>query len=163
MAKPPLFGGWTPTYEGDPCGGGHVGHYADENGDERCNRCGRLVDLRRCLCGEETHRGSVARSYCPLRMRFDQRDAEVHLKTRGTAVRYFGEPLDAPVYEGAEQAPTPVGVLCVHCHVPFEESDQGFLIPYLGVSDPDLWEQPWHKDCFLWTVLGPAFVGDPRG
>lgn len=75
---PPLFGGWTPTYEGDPCGGGHVGNYQDENGDERCHRCGRLVDLRRCLCGEESHRSGLSRSYCPNRMRFDQRDAEDH-------------------------------------------------------------------------------------
>lgn len=72
----PLFGGWTPTYEGDPCKGGHPPQSVQ---DGKCGRCGRSVDPRRCLCGEESHRSGLSRSMCPTRMRFDQRDAEDHL------------------------------------------------------------------------------------
>lgn len=75
---PPLFGGWTPTYEGDMCKGGHPGPQHLLNGRPTCNRCGRHLDLRRCLCGEETHRSGLSRSFCSNRMRFDQRDAEDH-------------------------------------------------------------------------------------
>lgn len=79
-------------------------------------------------------------------------------------MRYFGQPEDAPVYEHAERAPTPVGQLCVHCIDPIGPDDQGFLIPYLGVADPSLWEAPWHRACWLWNVLGPTFgATDPRG
>lgn len=76
---PPLFGGWTPSYNGDPCMGGHTPQSTHKYGTKAyCGRCERQLDLRRCLCGEETHRGGLARSFCPNRMRFDQRDAETH-------------------------------------------------------------------------------------
>jgi hypothetical protein len=67
-----LFGGWTPTHRDDPCGGGHVGYYM-EDGVARCNRCGRLVDLRPCGCGKTGHEG-LGRSYCPNRIAWDQRE-----------------------------------------------------------------------------------------
>jgi hypothetical protein len=79
IKKKPLFGGWTPTYEGDPCSGGHPPQSIDD--DELgfyCGRCGRALDMTRCLCGEESHRGGLSRSMCPNRMRFDKRDAEDH-------------------------------------------------------------------------------------
>lgn len=76
-----LFGGWTPTYEGDPCQGGHPGFHhiaphleADGNTITqvpRCNRCGRVMDLRRCGCPEHEN-SQLSRSYCPTRVRQDQ-------------------------------------------------------------------------------------------
>lgn len=71
----PLFGGWTPTYENDLCKGGHPPQSVVSG---KCRRCSRLVDERRCLCGDPAHRGGLSRSMCPTRMRFDQRDAELH-------------------------------------------------------------------------------------
>ncbi len=71
----PIFGGWTPTYEGDLCQGGHPQSITDHE----CGRCGRKVDPFPCLCGDPDHRGQLSRSMCPTRMRFDKRDAEVHL------------------------------------------------------------------------------------
>lgn len=73
------MGGWTPTYEGDPCQGGHPGFHTmgQEDGQTvpRCNRCGRVVVLRPCGCTE--HQGSaLGRSYCPVRMRMDHQDVE---------------------------------------------------------------------------------------
>lgn len=71
----PLFGGWSPTYEGDMCKGGHPPQSVS---DGECGRCGRAIDLSRCLCGEESHRSGLSRSMCPNRMRLDMRDAETH-------------------------------------------------------------------------------------
>lgn len=80
QAFPPLFGGWTPTYGGDLCKGGHPPNsgYKDDQGRDLCNRCGRFLDLRRCRCGQESHSGAlggVARSFCDVRARFDRADA----------------------------------------------------------------------------------------
>lgn len=72
----PIFGGWTPTYEGDMCQGGHPPQSITDN---ECGRCGRKVDPAPCLCGDPTHRGQLSRSMCPTRMRFDKRDAEEHM------------------------------------------------------------------------------------
>lgn len=74
-------------------------------------------------------------------------------------MRYFGPPGDAPVYETMAGAPTPVGEPCFHCAAPIGEDDQGFLIPHIGEIDP----RPWHKACFLWSVLGSFGAVDPRG
>lgn len=80
MSAFPIFGGWTPAYLGDPCRGGHPPQSIHgEGAAAECGRCGRRLDLRRCLCGEEDHRSGLSRSFCPNRMRFDQRDADEHL------------------------------------------------------------------------------------
>lgn len=78
-------------------------------------------------------------------------------------MRYFGEPLDAPVYDVADQAATPVGRACVDCLRPITSEDQGFLIPDLSSLETDaaggaavFGEEPWHRDCFLLNILGPA-------
>lgn len=73
----PLFGGWTKTYEGDLCQGGHPGGHYEEEGWHRCHRCGRKLDLMRCSCGNEGHT-EVSRSFCPVRVRMDQRDIRIH-------------------------------------------------------------------------------------
>jgi hypothetical protein len=66
MTTPPPLGGWTSTYEWDPCSGGHPGpRSVDDEGVLRCNRCGRAIDLTPCGCGEPGHEG-VSRSYCPV-------------------------------------------------------------------------------------------------
>lgn len=80
---PPLFGGWTPTYGGDLCKGGHPPStgYKDDQGRDRCNRCGRFLDLRRCHCGQQSHSGAlggVARSFCDVRSRLDRADVGDH-------------------------------------------------------------------------------------
>lgn len=77
MTEPPkpLFGGWTPTYDGDMCKGGHPPQSIK---DYVCGRCGRTIDARRCLCGDPLHRGGLSRSMCGNRMRFDKRDVELH-------------------------------------------------------------------------------------
>ncbi len=88
------YGGWTITegQEWDPCAGGHPGFsYTDEiTGLPLCTRCGRLLDYSPCGCGTSGHE-YVGRSYCPLRIRKDQRDLRMnryHLR------RMFG------VYQG---------------------------------------------------------------
>lgn len=89
MTRPtPMFGGWTPTYEGDPCMGGHPPQAVREG---RCGRCSRAVDERRCLCGDPSHRGGLSRSMCPTRMRFDQRDAQEHWPWILETVEAFGD------------------------------------------------------------------------
>lgn len=73
MSAAPPHGGWTPSDRWDPCAGGHPGsRYLDETDTPRCNRCGRVLDLTPCGCGEDGHDG-VPRSSCPTRMREDRR------------------------------------------------------------------------------------------
>lgn len=78
-------------------------------------------------------------------------------------MRYFG-PVDAPITDGIELAPTPVGEPCAYgCGVEIKEGDVGFLIPFLDGSNPPP-EQPWHQDCLMQSVLGPgAALVRPRG
>lgn len=75
-------------------------------------------------------------------------------------MRYFGDPTDAPVYEGIDRAATPVGRSCLYCQNPIADDDQGFLIPNLtslecGGGTHTIGESPWHRRCLLENVLGP--------
>ena len=73
-------------------------------------------------------------------------------------MKIFGQPWDAPVCEGAEQEPAPVGEPCVWCQMPIEEEDRGVLVPCLragGVME----SLPWHRECFLRSTVGsPAHI-----
>lgn len=63
-------GGWTADDEHDLCAGGHPGGtYRDTEGDVRCHRCGRLMDMSPCGC--QGH-GQMVRSFCPDRGRQDR-------------------------------------------------------------------------------------------
>lgn len=65
-------GGWTPTYEGDMCQGGHPPQsvHDDGTGVPECGRCGRAVDRTPCGCGEVGHE-ALSRSFCPTMIRLD--------------------------------------------------------------------------------------------
>lgn len=64
-------GGWTPTYEGDMCSGGHPPQSIGMEGNlPCCNRCGRLIDRTPCGCGEPGHE-ALSRSFCPTMIRLD--------------------------------------------------------------------------------------------
>ena len=68
-------------------------------------------------------------------------------------VQYFGESWGAPVNEEVAQVATPVGDLCLHCHLPIQDGDQGYLIPYLPTQgSPRL--APRHRKC-LAREIGP--------
>ncbi|THA72434.1 hypothetical protein E6R60_26230 [Streptomyces sp. A0642] len=69
----------------------------------------------------------------------------------------FGEPWDAPVCEEADVAGTPVGTPCLGCSVPIQVGDQGLLIP-LATIEGQASLQPWHRMCFLRSVVGPALL-----
>ncbi len=75
-------------------------------------------------------------------------------------VRYFGPRDDAPIYDDAEEARTPVGEPCAYCEKPIEDGQRGFLIPYLpslecGGGTHAIGELAYHRICFLTTILGP--------
>lgn len=75
---------------------------------------------------------------------------------------WFGPAWDAPVCEDTPQAPVPVGQPCLACSLPIEEDDQGFLIPYAPETGyPHL--APWHRSCFLASILGPCLPPDVGG
>lgn len=68
---------------------------------------------------------------------------------------FFGEPWDAPCCEDSPRAPVPVGQPCLGCEVPIAEGDQGWLIPFAPARGyPVL--APWHRSCFLESILGPG-------
>jgi hypothetical protein len=67
-------------------------------------------------------------------------------------MRIFGELWDAPVCEGADRAPTPVGTPCAWCKEPLVTGDSGVLIPYAGPEG--LSELPEHRECFLRQIIG---------
>ena len=64
---------------------------------------------------------------------------------------WFGESWGAPVNEEGQHLPTPVGDLCVECAQKIEETDQGMLIPFAGMTPMVL--MGYHLTCFLSTIL----------
>ena len=68
-----IAGGWTPTWDGDLCKGGHPPQSIRTDGADGtiCDRCGRQVDLTPCGCGAKGHE-ALSRSFCPNRVREDQ-------------------------------------------------------------------------------------------
>lgn len=72
-------------------------------------------------------------------------------------MRYFGERIDAPLYEEIEHAPTPVGSICLPCGDLIDADDNGYLIPNLSCPEfgGGVVESAWHRECLLTNVLGP--------
>jgi hypothetical protein len=68
----------------------------------------------------------------------------------------FGTPWDAPVCEDpmTEWVPAPVGQQCFSCKVSIVAEDQGLMIPYATVDHMASLE-PWHRACFLGSIIGP--------
>lgn len=73
-------------------------------------------------------------------------------------MRWFGKDWGAPVNESCEQAPRPVGELCLDCREPIEEGDDGFLIPFMSM-DGGQGEKPHHYRCFVEQVIGVRLPG----
>lgn len=76
--------------------------------------------------------------------------------------RYFGEPWDAPVTDDPSlHVPTPVGQLCLNCHMPVVEGEQGLVMLHIGLGDdgqPTRSMRPTHRECHLRGVFG-ALIG----
>lgn len=70
---PPPDGGWTPSYEGDMCIGGHPPQsvHTNPDGTEECGRCGRAIDRTVCGCDDPGHE-YLSRSFCPIVMQRDK-------------------------------------------------------------------------------------------
>jgi hypothetical protein len=81
-------------------------------------------------------------------------------------MKFFGAPYPtdgpaAPVYEDGVLCATPVGESCAACGDRIMRGQMGFLIPQLN-ADGTVKELPWHRGCFLESVLGPEWeVLDP--
>lgn len=78
-------------------------------------------------------------------------------------MRYFGEPTDAPVYEGIQPSVTPVGKQCWLCLNVVEEGERGFLLPHSGEFDPDqqtlvagVPHSVAHRDCLIESIAPGA-------
>jgi hypothetical protein len=75
-------------------------------------------------------------------------------------MRYFGVPYPsgtpAPVYEEAEQVPTPVSEVCPQCELPIRAGDNGFIVPFWSGGEAS--EQAWHRRCWNLATLGPGLV-----
>lgn len=68
---------------------------------------------------------------------------------------WFGESWGAPICEPARHKPTPVGELCVDCHIAINSKDQGHLIPFVNVRS-GTHEQalaPYHRGCFVASII----------
>ena len=74
-------------------------------------------------------------------------------------MQYFGDPypLDnpAPAYVDQEQVETPIGMACASCRKFIKRGDQGWMIPNYSWSGVEV--LPWHRHCFLESILGPDY------
>lgn len=79
-------------------------------------------------------------------------------------MRYFGEQAHHPKWE---QAPAPIGEVCVWCDEPIAAGECGYLVPSLTMARQSLdafaagcpaVTQPldftWHQECFLRQIVG---------
>lgn len=66
---------------------------------------------------------------------------------------FFGRRYDAPIYEDAELAPTPVGRECYQCGEPVADGDDGWIRPLLHANETATAE-PIHRECDLLGVVG---------
>lgn len=73
----------------------------------------------------------------------------------GFQVRLFPDAWANPQSELAV-APAPVGVPCAQCTAPIAEGDRGVLMPHM--VDAGWEERPWHRRCFLESILGDSVV-----
>lgn len=70
---------------------------------------------------------------------------------------YFGPPVDAPAWEDAVQAPTPVGQPCAMCGEGVVDGDRGWIIGAITATG-EAETVPTHAECQLAAVLG-HYVG----
>lgn len=68
---------------------------------------------------------------------------------------YFGEYWNAPVTDGAERVPTPLGEECWSCSSLIIEGDQGSFVPSFSMPSV-MTAVPVHRECALREVLGGA-------
>ena len=79
------------------------------------------------------------------------------IDTHGT-VQWFGPDWGAPVCHPATHVDTPTGETCEECRQPITADDCGLGIPY---SDPVAMRAEWlpyHRLCFLRTVIPDSVV-----
>lgn len=69
------------------------------------------------------------------------------------ATVYFGEKWDAPMFEGAEEIPAPVGRDCSFCDESVAEGDSGILQGHIDAKGGHSL-RPVHIECFLRSLLG---------
>jgi hypothetical protein len=67
-------------------------------------------------------------------------------------MRWFGAAPFSPVCVRTSHAPTPIAG-CAWCDEPFEEDDEGYLIPFLR-DEPPPTELGYHVACFLRSIIG---------
>lgn len=67
-------------------------------------------------------------------------------------MKFFGRRYSSPVYEEAEEAPTPVGMPCGHCGEVIAPGDDGWLIPHFGTADCD--PVVFHDACHMRSIVG---------
>lgn len=68
-------------------------------------------------------------------------------------IQFFGDRWDAPqVDPPAEQVPTPVGQVCLHCTEPIEAGDRGLLRLAIRTGGASI--EPTHMECDLRMTLG---------
>lgn len=74
-----------------------------------------------------------------------------------SGARFFGEPWDAPITDGAVRVPTPIGQTCLACGEPVAEGDQGLVMPFVYLDDdgaPARTDTAQHRECLLLDVAG---------
>jgi hypothetical protein len=75
-------------------------------------------------------------------------------------MNWFGKNWGGSICETTSQVPIPVGELCIHCDEPVEKSDDGIIMPVVGMRvgeytpDPRPNYAPMHLACFMRDVVG---------
>lgn len=82
------------------------------------------------------------------------------------SVQWFGEPYPsrehpAPIFELADEVPTPVGELCLYCDGPIFENDRGFSMP-CGADEDGVIAAPEHFECFVRQIFGSVAHQEKR-
>lgn len=65
-------------------------------------------------------------------------------------MQWFGESWGAPVCSTCEHVSIPVGQSCIECGKPIEETDCGFVVPFLS-RERRYAEVTFHRACFVGT------------
>lgn len=75
-------------------------------------------------------------------------------------VTFFGERWDAPMVDGAEQVPTPVGRPCTACTERIEPGDRGLMrccVRMGADGKPQGTLEPVHTECDMLGVIGHQY------
>lgn len=77
-------------------------------------------------------------------------------------MKWFGRYLGVPAQRESEQVEVPIGEPCIACERLIEDTDDGYLIPFIAqIAAGPLQgkffpiERVWHRACFLENILGP--------